>query len=129
MKSSRRYIKRVWRVPSDRGALERFATLCVKALVKHGWPAKWEPMATQPGFYIRHTETSWEENPADFLNATQIAVRIMARTYGIDCSEQLGAVRVNKPYRIAKGGHFREVTGKWETEWSGGAGVDDSAFD
>lgn len=105
--SSRRYIKRVWRVPSDRGALERFATLVVKALVKHGWPAKWQPMTTAPGFYVHHVDTAWEDNPPDFLNAVEIAVRIVARTYRVDVSEQLGAVRFNRHYRVGPGGHFR----------------------
>lgn len=116
MISSRRYIKRLHRVPSDRGAVERFAVLCCKALVKHGWPAKWEPMKTQAGFYIRHIWTDWENNPQDFLDAVEFAVRIMARTYRVDVSEQLGAVRFNKAYRVATGGHFREVTERWEQE-------------
>lgn len=105
--SSRRYIKRVWRVPKDRGPVEYMAVLVVKALVKHGWPAKWKPMQTRDGFYIMHDRLGMDL-PPDFEAAMQIAVRIVARTYRVDVTEQLGAVHFNRRYRVAPGGHFRE---------------------
>lgn len=105
--SSRRYIKRVWRVPKDRGALEYLATLVVKALVKHGWPARWEPVPFTDGFVIKHIDGG-EELPLDFQEAMEIAVRIVARTYRVDVTQHLNWVGLNRRYRVAAGGHFRE---------------------
>ncbi|MCE8419255.1 hypothetical protein LZ190_11135 [Rhodovulum sulfidophilum] len=109
--SSRRYVKRTWRVPKDRGALECFATLVVKVLRKHGWPAKAEwhnGIATGlDSFTIRHVDGG-EELPPDFEEAVGIAVRITARTYRVDV-EQIGNwVWINRRYRIGAGGHFIE---------------------
>lgn len=105
--TSRRYIKRVWRVPKDRGALEYFATLVVKALIKHGWPAKWEAVPHTDGFVIKHVDGG-EELPLDFLAAAEIAVRIVARTYRVDVTQYANWVGLNRQYRVAAGGHFRE---------------------
>lgn len=105
--SNRRYIKRVWRVPKDRGALEYFATLVVKALVKHGWPAKWEAVPFTDGFVIQSVDGGGDL-PPDFQNAAEIAVRIVARTYRVDVSQHLNWVGLNRCYRVAAGGHFRE---------------------
>lgn len=105
--SSRRYIKRVWRVPKDRGPVEYLATLVVKALVKHGWPASWTPMQYCDGFCILHHEHGIDA-PSDFQAAVEIAVRIAARTYRVDVTEQFGCVVFNRRYRVGAGGHFRE---------------------
>lgn len=105
--SSRQYIKRVWRVPKDRGALEYFATLVVKSLVKHGWPATWEAVQHTDGFIIKHINGGGDL-PPDFQQAMEIAVRIVARTYRIDVTQYSNWVGCNRPYRVAAGGHFRE---------------------
>lgn len=106
--SSRRYVKRVWRVPKDRGALEYFATLVVKALVKHGWPACFEEIYLTDGFIIKEVRGSGDL-PPDFQNAVEIAVRIVARTYRVDVTQHLNWVGFNRSYRVAPGGHFREI--------------------
>ena len=106
--SSRRYVKRIWRVPKHRGALECFATLCVKALVKHGWPAKWSPDPFSGGFLIQHVDGG-DVLPPDFQRAAEIAVAIVARTYRVDVSQVGPWVGFNREYRVAAGGHFREV--------------------
>lgn len=103
---NRRYVKRIWRVPKDRGALEYFATLVTKALVKHGWPAKWEYVEATDGFVIYHVDR--DELPADMLAAVEIAVRIVARTYRVDVTQHSAWVGLNRRYRIDAGGHFRE---------------------
>jgi hypothetical protein len=46
--------------------------------------------------------------PPDFQNAMEIAVRIVARTYRVDVSQHLNWVGLNRCYRVAAGGHFRE---------------------
>lgn len=107
--SSRAYIKRVWRVPQDRGPVEYFATLVTKTLVKHGWPAVWNP-STLPGydaFLIEYHESKGDPGP-DFWDAVSIAVRIVARTYRVDVIEHKGFVELTRPY-IVKNGHFKEV--------------------
>lgn len=107
--SSRRYVKRVWRVPKDRGPVEYLATLVVKALIKHGWPAVWRPMRHVDGFYVEHVDYGFE-SPSDFLNAVRIAVAITARAYGVEVSECAGAVTFNLRYSVnVKTGRFREV--------------------
>lgn len=105
--SSRRYIKRVWRVPKDRGALEYFATLVVKALVKHGWPVRWEYVPGTDGFVIQHIDGG-HDLPADMQAAVEIAARIVARTYRVDVTQYGNWIGLNREYRVAAGGHFRE---------------------
>lgn len=106
--SSRQYIKRVWRVPKDRGAPTYLAAIVCKSLVKHGWPAKVVP--TFDGFTVLHVDGRADyELPDDFANAVAIAVRIAARTYRIDLTEDLGVVIFNRAYAVTSGGHFREA--------------------
>lgn len=107
--SSRAYIKRVWRVPQDRGPVEYLATLITKALVKHGWPATWKP-STLPGYdaFVIEIHESRPDPGPDFWDAVSIAVRIVARTYRVDVSEHKGFVELTKPYQV-KNGHFKEV--------------------
>ena len=105
--SSRRYIKRVWRVPKHRGALEYLATLVVKALVKHGWPARWEDVPFTDGFVIKHVDGG-DGLPPDFQAAAEIAVRIVARTYRVDVTQHDAWVGLNRRYRVGAGGHFIE---------------------
>lgn len=105
--TSRRYIKRVWRVPKDRGATTYFAALVTKALVKHGWPAAYETYATGAvGIEHRFDGLDW---PSDFQEAVDIALRITARTYRVEVSLEDGLVILHKPYTVTKGGHFREI--------------------
>lgn len=103
--SSRRYRKRVWRVPKNRGPAEYLATLVVKLLVKHGWPAKFELLPHGRGFQIIHDRLG-VDHPPDFDDAIGIAVRITARTYRVEVSEVHGAVTFDRAYRVGAGGHF-----------------------
>lgn len=109
--SSRRYVKRIWRVPKTRGPVEYLATLIVKALVKHGWPATWDEGQYDPwAFWIRSKDViPGDEPPSDFANAVEIACRIIARTYKVDVSVFDGYVKFNRPYVVSTAGHFREV--------------------
>lgn len=108
--SSRHYLKRVWRVPKDRGARDYFATLVVKALRKHGWPASFEASAFEAdtSFLIFCDHPSGREAGSDFWDAVSVAVRIIARTYRVDASEGFGVVTLNRRYTVTLGGHFRE---------------------
>lgn len=106
--SSRRYVKRLWRVPKDRGALEYFAALVTKALVKHGWPAKFQLEPQIDGFAI-HSHDDGEALPEDFLGAVDIAARIVARTYRVDVAISGNWVGLNREYVVTAGGHFKEV--------------------
>lgn len=111
--SSRKYIKRVWRVPKDRGAPYYMAALVCKAMVKHGWPAKVElvPANWGEGFQILHHEAGLDAKD-DFWAAASVAARIVARTYGlqdgIDITDR-GLVMFHKSYRISPGGFFKEA--------------------
>lgn len=107
--SSRRYLKRVWRVPKDRGALECFATLVVKALVKHGWPARWQPVSGTDGFVIYEQGQAVGDLPPDFQNAVEIAARIVARTYRVEISQHGNWIGLDREYTVGPGGHFRKV--------------------
>lgn len=104
--SSRRYVKRIWRVPKDRGALEYFATLVVKALVKHGWPATYTAHDGTVSFIIKHVDGG--DLPPDFQEASEIAVRIVARTYRVDVTQHGEWVGLNRYYTVTDGGHFRQ---------------------
>lgn len=111
--SSRRYIKRIWRVPQTRGPVEYLATALCKALRKHGWPASF--VLPEQGewhddwsFQIEHNDLGIAM-PPDFLEAVEIATRIIARAYRVDVSEYRGFVTFNRPYTVAAGGHFKEV--------------------
>lgn len=104
---SRRYVKRVWRVPKHRGALEYFGTLVLKALRKHGWPAKLELDPQTDGFVVRHVEGG-DDLPADFQDAFAIAVRIAARTYRVEVTQFGNWCGLDRDYSVTAGGHFRE---------------------
>ena len=105
--SSRRYVKRIWRVPKERGPAVYLSHLVLKALVKHGWPAKVAPLKYEDGFRVLSHDHA--ELPPDFSRAVEIAVRIAARTYRLDVSESDGYVTFNRPYRVGAGGHFVEI--------------------
>lgn len=105
---NRRYIKRVWRVPKDRGALEYFATLVLKALVKHGWPAKLQLDPVTDGFLINHVEGG-SGLPPDFQEAFEIATRIAARTYRVEVTQYDNWAGLDRRYRVTAGGHFRPI--------------------
>lgn len=97
----------MWRVPKDRGALVYFAALLTKALVKHGWPAVCEPEPQTYGVIIKHVGGG-PDLPPDLLAASEVAVRIVARTYRLDVTHHSGWVGLNRFYVVAAGGHFRE---------------------
>lgn len=105
--SSRRYIKRVWRVPKDRGALEYFGTVVLKALVKHGWPAKLDLDPETNGFLIRHIDGG-DILPPDMEEAFGIAVRIAARTHRVEVSTYSNWCGLDHEYRVTNGGHIIE---------------------
>lgn len=109
--SSRRYLKRVWRVPKTRGPVECFASLLVKAMRKHGWPADWKPSGFDPSaFFILHKELGLDA-PPDFCDAAAIAVRVLSRAHRVDVSELDLCVTFNRAYRVTlPGGHFKEYT-------------------
>lgn len=107
---SRKYIKRVWRVPKDRGAPEFLSALVVKALVKHGWPARAEvvPGNWGDGFQVLHKDTGLEAAD-DFWQAVSIACRIVARTQRADIDEAKGLVMLLRDYTVTPNGFLREV--------------------
>lgn len=105
--ASRRYVKRVWRVPKERGPVPYLAALVTKALVKHGWPARYKLDPGNAGVSILYDKS--HDLPDDFAEAVSIAVRIVARTYRIDVSEHAGHIILNRPYRVGAGGHFVEL--------------------
>ena len=107
MSDTRRYIKRPWRVPKDRGASEYLAALTTKALVKHGWPARYAVAKYGDGFNILHDKFG-HDLPDDFAQAVRVAVRIIARTYRVELDEHIGSVLIHKRYRVTSGGHLRE---------------------
>jgi len=113
--SSRRYVKRLWRVPKDRGALEYFATLVVKLMVKHGWPAKmklltgFEDGGSVSGFVVYEQGKDPGDLPPDMQEAMDIAVRIVARTYRVEFIQHFDWCDLAREYRVTEGGHFREV--------------------
>lgn len=109
--SARRYIKRIWQVPKTRGPVEYLATLIVKALRKHGWPADWQVSFydAHDTFYIIHKDLR-HDGPPDFCEAVSIACRVLARQHNIDVTESGGVVTFNRPYRVTiPGGHFKEI--------------------
>lgn len=109
--TSRQYVKRIWRVPKDRGPAECLATLITKALVKHAWPASWRwcPLPGEPhAFEVVH-KFQPDAPPDDFIEAVQIAVRVTARTYGVQVDSCKGFVNLLRPYRVVAGGHFKEL--------------------
>lgn len=105
--SSRRYVKRIWRVPADRGALEFFATLVIKAMVKHGWPAKWERVQFTDGFEL--LAVGHDDVPTDMVEAFEIACRIVARTYRIDIEQHGTWAGLAREYVVTPRRDFREV--------------------
>ncbi len=87
--------------------MEYLAALVVKALVKHGWPAKAELDPVTEGFVIQHVGGG-DTLPPDFQQAAEIAVRIVARTYRVDVAQHGGWVGLNRRYIVTDGGHFKE---------------------
>lgn len=112
MPSSRRYVKRIWRVPVDRGALEFFATLVCKLAIKHGWPvaAQWR----EPG-RIRFVPHDWKSRddvtlPDDLAEAVGVAVRIIARTYKVEIFEDgHGVYELEGEYIVTHGRQMRRI--------------------
>lgn len=109
--TSRRYLKRIWQVPKTRGPVEYLATLLVKALRKHGWPADWRPCQHDPSaFFLLHKDLGLD-GPPDFAEAVSIACRVLARQYRVDITEADGFVTLNRAYRVTlPGGQFKEYT-------------------
>jgi len=104
----RRYVKRVWRVPKDRGALEFIAVLVVKLLVKHGWPADWKREPFSNGFVIVDKEFRHEAS-GEFAEAVEVAARIIARTYRADLQASGAFVEICAEYEVLPRGVLREI--------------------
>lgn len=105
---NRRYVKRVWRVPKHRGALEYFGTLVLKALVKHGWPARLVLDPETDGFLIERVGATSGALPPDMLDAIAIACRVTARSYRVEVSQYGNWCGLDRQYRVVHG-HFREI--------------------
>ncbi|WP_138919497.1 hypothetical protein [Oceanicola sp. S124] len=88
--------------------MEYFATLVLKALRKHGWPAKLELDYPTNGFVIVPVDGG-DTLPPDFEEAFAIAVRIVARMYRVEVEHYRNWAGFLREYRVAPGGHFREV--------------------
>jgi hypothetical protein len=107
---SRRYLERLWRVPKDQGALHMFATLTVKALRKHGWPADWREGESPLTFYIFYLAgddrqpVEFDEMPHDFSAAADDCVCNLASQHDVQLSVFYGRVRLLRYYTIKKGG-------------------------
>jgi hypothetical protein len=110
MTQSREYVKRIWRVPKDRGPAEFLGTLVVKSLVKHGWPAKLEaiPGNFGEGFQVIHTRLAVSAEP-DFWEAVTVACRVVSKTHRVRWTEHRGFVVLLAEYRVTPTGHVREV--------------------
>lgn len=107
--SSRQYTKRIWRVPKDRGALEFFATLLCKALVKHGWPASFKRVdMSSDEFVVTYDHPNKIPPGPDFFRAVEIATRVVARTYKVDVLERDGFVAFQRNYDVSPRGQFIE---------------------
>ena len=101
----------MWRVPKDRGAPAYLSALVHKLMVKHGWPAKVEPIPESwgDGFLIRHVPLG-DAFPPDFGVAAEIAVRIVGRTYGVDFSHEVpGVVLIPDSYTVSPSGVVSKV--------------------
>ena len=111
MKSSRRYLRRVWQVPKHRGPAEYLAMLIVKALRKHGWPADWKPASCDPySFFITHKDLGLSY-PPDFAEAVAIAGRVTAKAYRVEVRYDDGLFTFLRSYRVTiPGGHFKECS-------------------
>ncbi|WP_334193563.1 hypothetical protein [Pararhodobacter sp.] len=96
--------------------MEYFATLVLKLMVKHGWPAKLELLQgmtdegdSLAGFYIHEQGEEGEELPPDMQAAFETACRIVAKTYRVDYQSYHNWADLTREYRVTTGGHFREV--------------------
>lgn len=107
---NRRYLKRVWRVPKHRGASECFATLVVKALRKHGWPADWMeyPEDGDGAFYIIHKDHT-HDGPSDFWAAVEVALRVTARAYRVEIDAFKGRVEWFRSYAVNDRCEFKPI--------------------
>lgn len=106
---TRRYIKRVWRVPKDRGAVAYFAALVVKALVKHGWPARATQAPQSPyAFQVEHIDYDLNDTPEEFWRAVEIAARIVARTHRVDIDYLQGLIALQHRYVVTSSGFFKK---------------------
>jgi hypothetical protein len=107
---SREYVKRIWRVPKDRGPAEFLGSLVLKALVKHGWPARLEPIPGNfgDGFQIVHKRLGHSAQP-DFWDAVTVACRVVAKTHRVQWVEHRGLVVLSREYLVTPSGFVREV--------------------
>lgn len=108
--SSRQYVKRVWRVPKDKGPAVYLAALVHKALVKHGWPARVEiiPRYLGEGFRVEHIHRGGDL-PPDMADAVAIAARIAAAMYRVEVEQDENVIILQKRYVVTSGGFFREA--------------------
>lgn len=108
---SRKYVKRIWRVPKHRGPAEFLGTVVLKMLVKHGWPAKLQPIPGNfgDGFQIVHQEHGMEAL-ADFWEAVEVSCRVVAKTHRVEWQVHRGLVVLLREYVVnEKSGRVREI--------------------
>ncbi len=111
--SSRKYIKRIWRVPKHRGPAEYLGMVVVKALVKHGWPAKLVPIPGNfgEGFQIEHVELGMNAAP-DFWEQVAVTCRVVAKTHSVEWVEYRGLVVFSSEYVVnEETGRVRKLRG------------------
>lgn len=104
-------MKRIYRVPKDRGALVYIASLVLKLLVKHGWPAKVQlvPSGWGEGFEVLHVDTG-DQFRDDFADAICVAARVVARNYSLEFDLRgRGLVMLMKRYWVSPSGVVKEV--------------------
>lgn len=47
--------------------------------------------------------------PPDFADSVAVCVRIVAKTYRVDMSEDIGVVSIHRRYRVTEYGQLREM--------------------
>lgn len=109
--SSQRYLKRVWRVPKDRGPAEYFGALVLKALRKHGWPAQVLTFTDMIQILFHPLDgDATSDHPDDFADAFRDVVYIVAHSFGLDVEhDRAGSVRLLKKYRVTDSGQFKVI--------------------
>lgn len=84
-----------------------FASLCQKAMIKHGWPA-YLFLVNDRAFYILFEPETGSiarfDNPPDFDQALKACVLNMANIHNVDLTLDKDRVEFNRVYTIKRGG-------------------------
>jgi hypothetical protein len=107
--SSRRYVKRIHRVPKHMGAVNMVGALIVKLMIKHGWPVDYTYSDIDLSVSVKHADDplGWRD---DMQHALDIAVSIVARTYGLSLSIFNQAVYLDYDYYVDPYGAIKRVS-------------------